>query len=237
MHNFKVKNWLICTTRQSLVGLLLTSLAASFGLTVMAQEDPWAGQRVVPLLQEPRHRTVHKDGDIYLLDVQLNPGDTSLPHTHSSAILLTYISNAEGPIDGRVSSNVDYASEEFTHQISNAGPGLFRIIALTSFTAGQSELTTDRPTGLDGEPQLENPWFRSYRVELAPGQETALQTHQYPSVVVQVSNGISHVSRADGITAELNSPADWTWRDAGSSYSIRNPGTVAVTVVINEARR
>ena len=45
--------------------------------------------RVVHLLDEPRHRTVFQDGSLYLLDVQLNPGDESLEHLHDQAILLS----------------------------------------------------------------------------------------------------------------------------------------------------
>ena len=217
---------------------LLLSLAAGFlYVGTSAQEDPWAGQRVVNILQEPRHRTMHRDGDIVLLDVQINPGDMTLPHTHDSAILYTFISNGEGPLNGRVSGNTDYVKENYTHQVSNEGPGLFRIIALANYGPGQAVVATGRPAGLTGEPQLENEWFRSYRVELAPGAQTALHSHGNPSVVVQVSEGLTHVTRADGITAELDAMGDWAWRDANSSYQVKNMGAVPVSIVINEARR
>jgi hypothetical protein len=217
--------------------ITLSLLASGLLTTPLAQEDPWAGKRVVPLLQEPRHRTVYQDGEVYLLDVQVNPGDTSLPHTHSSAILLTYISNAEGPANGRVNSNTDYATTPFTHEVTNAGPGLLRIMALTSFAPGKSDLTLDRAIGINVEPQLENNWFRSYRLELEPGEEAAMQTYQNPAVLIQVSEGIVHIRRVDGITAELNKVAGWTWCDAGSAVTVRNAGSVPVALVINEARR
>lgn len=198
------------------------------------QSDP---VRVVNIVDEPRHRTVHRDGQIRLLDVQINPGDTTLPHTHDAAILYTFISNGAGPLFGRVSSIVSYVEEQYTHRVSNEGPGLFRIIALTSYGEAMPENHEDRPDGLDIEPQLENPWFRSYRIELAVGESTVLQTHQNPSVVIQVSDGKVHVSRADGITAELAAMGDWTWRHPGSAYQISNAGEQTVSVVINEARR
>jgi quercetin dioxygenase-like cupin family protein len=224
-----------------LLGLVTAGLLAGTLGRVTAQEaagqDPWAGQRVVNIKQEPRHRTVHRDGDILLLDVQINPGDTTLPHTHDSAIMYTFISNGEGPLNGRVSANTDYVKENFTHQVSNEGPGLFRIIALANYGPGQTALTMGRPSGLSGEPQLENEWFRSYRVELAPGASTPLHTHGNPSVVVQVSDGLAHVTREDGITAELDAMGDWAWRDANSAFAVKNMGSTPVSVVINEARR
>ncbi len=51
-------------------------------------------RKIVHLLQEPRYRTVFKNGDIYLLDVRVNPGDTSFRHTHDAPLITTSISTA-----------------------------------------------------------------------------------------------------------------------------------------------
>lgn len=201
-----------------------------------AEENEFAGERIVHLLQEPRHRTVHNEGDLYLLDVQINAGDISLPHVHDQAIMLTYISMADGPRDGQIGSNIDYAHEAVTHKVTNAGPGLFRIIALVNGSAGNIDLQSDRPQGLSGEPELENAWFRSYRVELAPGEETEVQLHKLPSVVVQVVDGLLQVTRDDEVIDELDHPGNWAWRKAGQSYKVRNVGAIATAVVINEGR-
>ncbi|MCB1671466.1 MAG: hypothetical protein R3F41_03515 [Gammaproteobacteria bacterium] len=217
--------------------LALATLSVPLAGPALAQENDWGGQRVVNIRQEPRHRTMHKDGDLYLIDVQINPGDQTLPHTHDSAIMYTFISNGDGPLGGRVSSNTDYVKENYTHQVSNEGPNLFRIIAFANYGSGQSNLSAGRPAGISAEPQLENEWFRSYRIELAPGETTTLQTHQNPTVVVQVSDGLTHVSRQDGITAELDAMGDWAWRDANSPFQIHNMGAVPVSIVVNEGRR
>jgi len=220
-----------------LASLLLLVVTLSPVSNLFAAEDnEFAGERIVHLLQEPRHRTVHSEGDLYLLDVQVNPGDTSLPHVHDQAIMLTYISMADGPRDGQIGNNIDYASEAITHKVSNAGPGLFRIIALVNGSAGNIDLGADRPSGLSGEPELENAWFRSYRVELAPGEETQVQHHQLPSVVVQVVDGLLQVTRDDQVIDELDHPGNWSWRKAGQSYSVKNVGGIATAVVINEGR-
>src|SRR5690606_10103698 len=118
------------------------------------------------------------------------------------------ISSGQGSSGGRVSSNTDYVTENFTHRVNNPGPNLFRIIALTNY-GPPVQGVTDRPSGLSVEPQLENDWFRSYRLELEPGETTPAQGHQNPTVVVQVSEGTVHVSRHDGITAELTDEGDW----------------------------
>ena len=216
--------------------LFLVVTLSPVSILFAAEDNEFAGERIVHLLQEPRHRTVHNEGDLYLLDVQINPGDISLPHIHDQAIMLTYISMADGPRAGQIGSNIDYASEAVTHKVSNAGPGLFRIIALVNGSAGNIDLESDRPDGLSGEPELENAWFRSYRIELAPGEETEIQLHQLPSVVVQVVDGLLQVTRDDQVINELDHPGNWAWRKAGQSYKVQNVGGIATAVVINEGR-
>ncbi|MGB4247179.1 MAG: hypothetical protein WBJ75_05610 [Pseudohongiellaceae bacterium] len=218
---------------------LIIALAAPLGISSSQAQEATIGDpnRVVNILQEPRHRLMHQDGDIRVLDVQINPGDMTLQHTHDAAIMYTFISSGTGPSGGRLSSNTDYVTENFTHQVSNEGPGLFRIIALTNYGPPMAELTTDRPTGLSGEPEIENLWFRAYRVTLQPGESTEMQMHHNPSMVVQVGEGKTHVTREDGITAELDKMGSWAWRNAHSTYQVRNVGTTPVEVVINEARR
>lgn len=203
----------------------------------IAQEDEFAGEKVVHLLQEPRHRTVHNEGELFLLDVQVNPGDESFPHTHDQAILLTSISSGRnGPSNGTVRAITDYASTPLTHKINNDGPGLTRIIAFVNGGRGVSNDSQDRPMGMAGAPDIENAWFRSWRIELAPGQATSLQTHRNPTVIVQGTEGVVQVTRADGITNELDAPGDWAWRDPDSPFLLRNVGASPVIVAINEGR-
>lgn len=225
--------------------LLLCLISPVFGIsTVCAQlteGDPedFAGRtdpvRVVHILDEPRHRTVYQQDDIRLLDIQINPGDTTLPHTHDNPILYTFISNGEGPLHGRLSSATRYVEEPYTHRVTNEGPGLFRIVALASFAEPAAAGVDDWPSGLPSEVELENDWFRAWRVTLAPGERSADIEHSNPAFVIQVSNGgVLHVERQDGVSAELLAPGDWS--APRQTYRLFNPSSSAVTVVIKEAR-
>ncbi|MDX1490309.1 MAG: hypothetical protein R3332_03420 [Pseudohongiellaceae bacterium] len=222
----------------ALSAALLGGVALSAGGAFAQDEEIQSAEdQIVNILQEPRHRIVHNDGDIWVLDIQINPGDATKRHTHDSAILYTFISSGTGPSGGRLNSNTDYVEENYTHRARNEGPGLFRIIAVANYGEPQEELTAGRPTGLEGEPALENPWFRSYRMTLKPDEMTPPQNHENPTVVVQVTEGISHVTREDGITAEFTGMGSWTWRDANSPFQIHNASSHDIEVVINEARR
>jgi hypothetical protein len=218
----------------TLAGLARPSVSAGAEPLKPAVGDP---TRIVNILQEPRHRQMHRDGDIYVLDVQINPGDMTLQHTHNAAILYTFISSGSGPSGGRLSSNTEYVTKNFTHQVSNEGPGLFRIIALTNYGPPIDDLKSDRPTGMSGDPEIENAWLRAYSITLQPGTSTEVQTHHNPSLIVQTGEGLLHVTRADGITSELVAMGSWTWRDAHSSYQVRNIGVTPVKITISEARR
>ena len=213
--------------------LAFLPLTAGHGQSATAFDD----EEVVHLLQEPRHRTVLKQDGLFLLDVQINPRDASFPHTHNQAILLTYISDGDGPRFGELRSVTEYASRPLTHVVENSGPGLLHIIALVNDGRGVAPDTRDQPTGLTAEPAIEDPWFRAWRLELDPGEQTQLQSHRNPTVIVQASPGLLHVSRDDGITDELARPGHWAWRDSESPFIIRNQGETRVIVTINEGRR
>lgn len=218
--------------------LLLTGLLLSLGSGVLtAQQSELAGEKVVHLLDEPRHRTVRAEGGLFLLDVQINPGDISFSHVHDQAILLTYISAGSGPRGGEVSSIPEYASEPYTHKVGNDGPGLLRIIALVNDTEGKLSVNADAPSGIEQDADILNPWFRSWHISLPAGAATELQTHYNPTVIVQGSEGRLHVSREDGLTRELAAPGEWAWRDAGSAFRIHNVGDSEVSLAINEGRQ
>jgi quercetin dioxygenase-like cupin family protein len=221
-----------CGVSRECLRAVVLAVALTGGLAPVAQ-----AQRVVVVYEEPRHRVVHDEGDVKLMDIQILPGDTTLNHTHDSPILYTFISSGTGPSGGRVSSNTEYTTQPFTHQVTNAGPNLFRIIAMSHYGPAVADGGDARPQGIAGDPQLENPWFRSYRIELQPGQQTALHRHSNDVAIVQVTDGRAEVTKENGFHAELMRMGSWTWREASSPYTIRNAGDAPVSIVINEARR
>ena len=74
----------------------------------IAQQTDFSDEKIVHLLDEPRHRTVHNEGNMYLLDVQVNPGDISFAHVHNQPILLTTIRTGAGPTEAPVRSILEY---------------------------------------------------------------------------------------------------------------------------------
>ena len=145
--------------------LLASCLMIALGLPsrqlASAQQTVFDGKRVVHLLDEPRHRPIRKHGQLYLLDVRPKPGDESFAHVHDQAILLTYISFADGPQKARGGLNIDYASIPLTHKVSNVGS-----------------------SGMGIALAIENAGFRPDRYELVPDESTGTQNHINPSFVI-----------------------------------------------------
>jgi hypothetical protein len=212
---------------------LVAGVAVIIALT--AGVSGLSAQRIVDVHEEPRHRVVVDRGPVRLIDIQILPGDTTMEHTHETPVLYTYISLGNGIAGGRVTSNTSYALEPFTHRESNSGPSLFRVLAL-SHGGAASEDDDDRPQGFVAEPTLENEWFRSYRIELPSGAATDTIRHRNDAMIALVSAGRVEVTKANGFGAELTKEGDWTWRDSGTPYVIRNAGASAVSVVVNEPR-
>lgn len=204
---------------------------------LISTQDEANTEKAVHLLQEPRHRTVMRDGGVFLLDIQINPGDATYPHTHNQPILYTRISDENGPLDGEVVAQTEYASKPLTHVVANPGPHMIHILALVNDNPAVDSDQDDAPTGLSQEPEIENRWFRSYRIELQPGESTQTLTHKNTAAIILGKGELVHVSREDGITKELEQPGDWAWRQADSPYVISNQGTLPSIVVINESRR
>ena len=173
-------------------------------------------EQVVPVHQEPRHRMMFEAPGTRILDVQIPPGDTTLFHTHSDAILYVNISGstmrnqtlggewngapAAGPAaaapfkvspsnpPGRMMSTTSYAERPLTHRVSNVGETLYRLIATTNASAGDD--STGPSQGFDGTPEITNRWFRGYRV-IVGGSGGSEHRHANPVNVVLVSGRAS----------------------------------------------
>ena len=213
---------------------LIFFLATCVLVAACTGRDGFSQQQIVSVLEEPRHRVVHRDGDLYLLDVQIPPGDISLPHTHDSAMLYTIIHDEDGPADGVTASETEWAERPFTHEVVNQGPGLLHVIALSNYGLGISK--QGGVSGSLANPQLEDPWFRSFRIKLEPGEATTWLAQPNPLVVVQVTEGLAMVMRKNGKATQLAMAGHWAWSEAESFFRIRNAGSQAVELVINEGR-
>ena len=86
----------------------------------------------------------------------------------------------------------------------------------------------------ESEPELTNPWFRSYRVTLGAGDTTDRHQHTTPVVIFQA---IAGKAIANGpMDFEFNRPGQWAFYDAGVGHTMENLGDAAIELLEIEVR-
>ncbi len=241
---------------------LAASAAALAAGGAIAQSDGGTPSRyeiespVVPVHHEPHHRQVFQYGPVRILDMQIPPGDLSWFHTHEWPVLYMTLGRAPirnqvpggewtggerrgndaptpEPAAPRATSFTGYFDRPSTHRIENVGDGLFRAMVVVNESAGD-DATSVEQAGFDSEPELTNAWFRSYRVELAPGAATPPHTHGSPVVILQATQGTGMAEGA--MNFEFNEPGQWAFYDSGAEHVIRNVGASAIELLEIEVR-
>jgi len=95
----------------------------------------------VPVYEEPHHKPVLENDYVRLLDVHINPHDTTLYHVHAAPSVIVLISNSivgaqksgEAPsspsetIPGNTNF-IDYGKNPITHRVFNAGDNVFHVM-------------------------------------------------------------------------------------------------------------
>jgi quercetin dioxygenase-like cupin family protein len=134
----------------------------------------------------------------------------------------------------RATSTTSYIERPVTHRIENIGEGLFSAMVVVNETNGDDS-TSVADAGFDSEPELTNPWFRSYRMTLAAGEKTGSHEHTTPIVIFQAVDG---KARADGpMDFELNRPGQWAFYDAGVAHTVENLGGASIELLEIEVRK
>lgn len=217
---------------------------------------------IVPVHHEPHHRQVFQYGPTRILDLQIPPGDMSWFHTHEWPVLYMTLgtsavriqnlgaewsggapraANAARPAPPprparrvpRATSATGYIENPSTHRIENIGEGLFRAMVVVNETAGDDTASVEQ-AGFDGEPELENPWFRSYRLTLAAHESTDVHEHETPVVIFQAIDG--KAMAAGPMNFEFNEPGQWAFYDAGVEHSVENLGDDPIELLEIEVR-
>ena len=208
-------------------------------LTVIpvAGADPVA----VPVYEEPRHRLVFDKAPVKIMNVNIPPGDVSLYHYHEDPTLYIAIGGALmrsqdlGKEWGKPDPNSRHGTGSFvfrnyrltpqSHRVENLDQSSFRLVGIVHKGPGTAVKVKDPEAGID------NDWFRGRRFHLAPGTGTPMHLHEHPVLVVQVSDGSTHVVTAGRPTAEKTVTGNWSWHPAGSRHVLQNTGSTDTDLV------
>ncbi len=197
------------------------------------------------------HHLVHDEGDLRVLDVQIQPGETTLYHTHDAAIAYVPIDTSPSdnqPVGGQwegtrgtdpprfsvgtVTWNLRYASAPHTHRVRNVGERLFRLIAVVNYGTGTAGV--DASPILGERPDAECRWFRWRQVVLEPGKQLEGTNGTNKVVVVQTTGGC--VRATGGTSATLARPGDFIVLDPKALFRLEVASAESVGLCAVEVR-
>jgi hypothetical protein len=205
-------------------------------------------QEAVPIYREPRHRLVLDSTRFRVLDVQIPPNDTTRYHIHNTAIL--YVAILTSPTSaqilgsdwpttpatppfaavGEVRIDSTYVSEPVTHRVTNAGSGLFRLLAITS-SGPARESASAGPQAGPGVMELRSTWFEQSRVQLAERATTAWFVPASPLLVVQLRASRLALECDGSARQTLDQPGSWLLVPVRTRCRIINDGSESATAV------
>ncbi len=217
--------------------LVLSILWLMISAKSLAGADPDA----VPVYEEPRHRLVFDRAPVKIMSVNIPPGDVSQYHFHEHPTLYVAINGALmrsqdlGKAWGKPDPNSrhgtgslvfrNYRSSPQTHRVENMDNISFRLIGILHQGQGMPVTQADEDAAID------NDWFRGMSISLAPGSETQEHQHDYPVIVVQVSDGNTEVVEQGISTAVKTVTGNWSWHTGGVRHVLRNTGKVDAELV------
>ncbi len=192
-----------------------------------------AQDRAVPVEEEPHHKTVLKNDYVQVFRVTLEPGKSTLMHTHAHDDAAVRLSKATVTADspgeptgapefvypGLVSAR-ENAKKPHTHRVNNIGATRFDVIDVQILK---------RPDGAASPPltapAAENPQMRVYRYDLEPGAGSAQHTHARPYLLVASTDmNLRMTSPEGGSMAHPVKAGDFHWVQASVTHTLINEG-------------
>ena len=187
--------------------------------------------------EEPFHHLVFENKMVRILDVQLQPGDTSAFHSHADPISYVAINGShiwldpgkgESPLrrprtvflkDNYIGSHISYRESSFVHRIANAGMDYFRLIAVENlFTSHRPDANISIPGDM-GEVILHNDYFLIMKIVIDAGKELQWDNKAPAVIILKSKTPVTVHTEKD---TELEEPGDWVWLDGINSATISN---------------
>lgn len=205
----------------------------------------WAQEQAVDAQNEPHHRPKLVNEVVRVLDVEVLPGEATQYHTHSLdyPYVMLSTSRLKNDIPGKAQSDLNitmgligyYRASQgaYTHRFTNVDDHPFRAIGI--------ELLGKQPAGTGGAPLMEgygiakvldNERVRGYRFTLLPGESLGQLMLPGRSVRVVQTAGTIEQSVNGGVATKVSlALAQFEWRDASTTYTLKNVGDKTMELV------
>jgi hypothetical protein len=158
----------------------------------------------VPVIDEPRHKTVLLNDYIRLIDVHLKPGDTTLYHIHAAPSVVVFISKSlMGTQDmsgtGLPSGEVlpgqtlfrDYEKYPVTHRVYNSGNNVFHVMDIELVKKEPSADSCDPIQQANVATTINEKLVRVYKLDLNTSQSLNINKSSCAHLFICISGEAS----------------------------------------------
>lgn len=199
-----------------------------------------AADQPIPVQQEPFHKTVLENPALRVIDVQVPPGKTTKYHVHVLPSVVVYLTKSTNRSQnwGETTSSprsvspgesryAPYDVKALTHQVTNPGPDLFRVLDIELLQPVHGAVAA--PLAQPGlKLAWEEPRVRAYNLSLAPGAhaEVVGRTGGY------LLMGISGTAKAG---RDLRN-GDFAFYAANQGFQVENAGREKAELVLLELK-
>ena len=210
-----------------------------------------AADEVVPVSVEPRHHERFKNEYLRVMEVIIDPGDTTLFHTHELDLAFAVIRGAE--IKNEVPNNPEaailrfdtgvvryseYQGKPYIHRVTNRGAEPYWLIAFEIELPEPGKFSTSDRSGAPAYvSELDNNRLHIWRLKLDPGQSAPPIVKAGPGLRVLLSG--DQITETKGDVPARDVPVrrgSFEWQPAGPRYAIKNTGRSPVELVEFELR-
>jgi len=212
----------------------------------------------VPVNNEPHHRTVYENADFRILDVRVEPGQSTADHRHDHDIA-TVSMNAGTPTritTGGQAQNrpprpladatvTEYTGKSASHKLDNLGAAPYQLFAVENLRDAKAWSPSPAISALATRLATDGRALRIYDVKLATPTSQTTHTHAVPTVAVLI-NGIIMSEGPDAQAKalapapvglkRLDAPGQWVLVPRGETHTVVRLGNVDARLLEIEVR-
>ena len=214
-----------------LLPFILILLLLSFSYSAFGQ---------IEVHHEPMHHPVFENKIVRVLDVVVQPGDTSLLHQHRSNYCYITIQGGQVWLQGEVGNGRNLnlytgfiggyhenPDKPLVHRFANRSSNQIRLIAVENLSPIGNRFDTLVNKMYNEEILINNSYFTLSKILVDPNSSTTILSKR-PAVIVNLESKSLQIKRQRNI-GQLN---QWSWLDPNTSATIINPQLDIATVVL-----
>ncbi|HVX27576.1 MAG TPA: hypothetical protein VHB70_14595 [Parafilimonas sp.] len=196
----------------------------------------------VPVIKEPHHKPVLANDYVRLLDVHINPHDTTQYHIHAAPSVMVMLSNstigiqkygeppaAPGNVTAGTTSFVDYAKNPITHRVFNSGDNVFHVMDIELVKKNPSSDSCDAIHANNVETTINEKLVRVYKFDLAAAQSLNITKSSCAHLLICISGNVNSINKK-------LSTGDYVFFKPNTETTVNNQSADKSTCVVLELK-